>query len=216
LTGVRQLRVSEVFHSIQGESTRIGQPTTFIRLTGCPLRCVWCDTAYAFTGGNAMSVADLLARVAEIGCPMVCVTGGEPLAQSECRELLQALCDAGYSVSLETSGALDISAIDPRVSRIMDIKAPGSHEAGKNRWENLDLLTRHDEIKIVLADEVDYRWAAEQISTRQLDQRCTVLLSPVWESLPPAKLAEWILRDRLPVRLQVQMHKVLWGSERGR
>jgi 7-carboxy-7-deazaguanine synthase len=210
------LRISEIFHSIQGESTRIGQPTTFVRLTGCPLRCVWCDTAYAFSGGNAMSIAAVLERVAELACPLVCVTGGEPLAQGACRELLQALCDAGYSVSLETSGALDISAIDPRVARIMDIKAPGSREDAKNRWENLALLTAHDEIKIVLADEADYHWAAELICTRRLDQQCTVLLSPVWESLPPAKLAEWILRDHLPVRLQVQLHKVLWGSERGK
>jgi 7-carboxy-7-deazaguanine synthase len=214
--GTALLRVSEIFHSIQGESTRIGRPTTFVRLTGCPLRCVWCDTEYAFSGGSAMSVAEVLARVGEFACDLVCVTGGEPLAQAGCRELLRALCDAGYSVSLETSGALDISAVDPRVSRIVDIKAPGSHEEGRNRWENLDLLTPRDEIKIVLADEADYRWACEVIATRSLDRRCTVLLSPVWESLPPATLAEWVLRDRLPVRLQVQLHKVLWGSERGR
>jgi 7-carboxy-7-deazaguanine synthase len=163
-----------------------------------------------------MSIADVLGKVGEFGCDTVCVTGGEPLAQAGCRELLHALCEAGYSVSLETSGALDISGIDPRVSRIVDIKAPGSHESERNRWENLDLLTANDEIKIVLAEEADYRWAREVIATRGLDRRCTVLLSPVWESLPPAQLAEWVLRDHLPVRLQVQLHKVLWGSERGR
>jgi 7-carboxy-7-deazaguanine synthase len=210
------LRVSEIFLSVQGESTRIGLPTTFVRLTGCPLRCVWCDTAYAFAGGLAMSLDSVLARVAELGCKTVCVTGGEPLAQATCRDLLRALCDAGCSVSLETSGALDISKVDPRVSRIMDLKAPGSGEAAKNRWENLDCLTQHDEIKIVLAGEADYHWARQQIAERRLDRICPVLLSPVWETLPPATLAEWILRDGLPVRLQVQMHKVLWGSERGR
>ena len=213
---VRPLRVSEVFHSIQGESTRVGLPTTFVRLTGCPLRCVWCDTTYAFAGGEAMSIDAVLDRVAAFACATVCVTGGEPLAQPGCRELLRRLCDAGYSVSLETSGALDIGGLDARVSRIVDLKAPGSGEAAKNRWENLDLLTPADEIKIVLADEADYRWAANLIVARDLARRCPVLLSPVWESLPPAQLAEWILRDRLPVRMQLQMHKVLWGNNRGR
>ncbi len=210
------LRVSEIFHSIQGESTRAGLPTVFVRLTGCPLRCVWCDTEYAFAGGSAMAIETILERVGNFGCPTVCVTGGEPLAQKACARLLTMLCDAAYSVSLETSGALDIGGVDPRVARIMDLKAPGSGEAAKNRLENLELLTPGDEIKLVLADEADYRWAVQQLHEYRLAERCPVLFSPVWESLAPARLAEWILRDRLPVRMQLQLHKVLWGAERGR
>lgn len=210
------LRVSEIFHSIQGESTRVGLPTVFVRLTGCPLRCVWCDTAYAFVGGEPMSVAAILERVAACGCPTVCVTGGEPLAQKPCRELLAALCDAGYSVSLETSGALDIADIDARVSRIVDLKAPGSGEAVKNRWENLALLTPHDELKLVLASEDDYRWACAALREHDLAARCPVLFAPVQGKLEPRLLAEWILRDRLPVRFQLQLHKVLWGDARAR
>jgi 7-carboxy-7-deazaguanine synthase len=211
-----KLRVSEVFHSIQGESARIGLPTVFVRLTGCPLRCVWCDTEYAFSGGEAADVAGILDRVAAFACPTVCVTGGEPLAQKGCIDLLQALCDSGYSVSLETSGALDVASVDSRVAKIMDIKAPGSGEAAKNRWENLVHLTPHDEIKIVLADEADYLWAVEQLRDHRLDQCCPVSFSPVWATLPPPQLADWILRDRLPVRFQLQLHKVLWGSQPGR
>jgi 7-carboxy-7-deazaguanine synthase len=210
------LRVSEIFHSIQGESTRIGLPTVFVRLTGCPLRCVWCDTAYAFVGGEPLSVAAILERVAAFGCPTVCVTGGEPLAQKPCRELLTALCGAGYSVSLETSGALDIAGVDARVSRIMDLKAPGSGEEAKNRWENLALLAQHDELKLVLASEDDYRWASAVLRERKLDALCPVLFSPVQGKLEPRQLAEWILRDRLPVRFQLQLHKVLWGDARAR
>jgi len=210
------LRVSEIFHSIQGESTRVGLPTVFVRLTGCPLRCVWCDTAYAFAGGELMSVPAVLARVAEFGCPTVCVTGGEPLAQKACLGLLTALCDAGYSVSLETSGALDIAGVDARVSRIVDLKAPGSGEAGKNRWQNLPLLTPHDELKLVLASAADYQWAVEVLRERKLAAHCPVLLAPVQGELEPALLAEWILRDRLPVRFQLQLHKLLWGSARAR
>lgn len=209
------LRVTEIFFSLQGESTRVGLPTVFIRLTGCPLRCLWCDTAYAFTGGSFMSVDDVLADVARHKPQYVCVTGGEPLAQKECPTLLAALCDAGYSVSLETSGALDIATVDPRVSRIMDLKAPGSGEVGRNRWENLPSLRAHDEIKIVLADEIDYRWACEQIGQHALGARCTVLLSPVQGKLAPADLATWILRDHLPVRMQLQMHRVIWGERTG-
>lgn len=210
------LRVTEIFHSLQGESTRVGLPTVFVRLTGCPLRCVWCDTEYAFAGGEAMTVTNVLTRVATFGCPTVCVTGGEPLAQKACLDLLAALCDAGYSVSLETGGTLDISGVDPRVSRIVDLKAPDSGECAKVRWENLTLLTPQDELKLVLASEADYAWAREQLRERRLDARCPVLFSPVQGRLAPPQLAEWILRDRLPVRFQLQMHKVLWGSERAR
>lgn len=210
------LRITEIFHSIQGESTRVGLPTTFVRLTGCPLRCTWCDTAYAFTGGEAMSVADVLARIVELGCGIVCVTGGEPLAQKSCLDLLAALCDAGYSVSLETSGALDIGAVDPRVSRIVDLKAPDSGESPRNLWSNLGHLTPRDELKLVLASEADYAWACNALREHGLAQRCTVLFSPVQGQLDPGRLAEWILRDRLPVRYQLQLHKVLWGNTPGR
>lgn len=210
------LRINEIFHSIQGESTRVGLPTTFIRLTGCPLRCVWCDTEHAFAGGTNMTVAEVLARVATIGCPTVCVTGGEPLAQKSSLPLLKALCDAGHSVSLETSGAFDIAGVDPRVSRIVDLKAPDSGEADKNLWSNLDHLTPHDELKLVLASESDYAWAKSAVGTRRLAERCPVLFSPVADRLDPAMLAEWILRDRLPVRFQLQLHKAVWGMERGR
>jgi 7-carboxy-7-deazaguanine synthase len=214
--GDATLRVSEIFHSIQGESTRAGLPTTFIRLTGCPLRCVWCDTEYAFAGGTVMTVAQIVGKVEEIGCRTVCVTGGEPLAQKACLPLLAALCDAGCSVSLETSGALDIAGIDERVSCILDIKAPGSGEADRNLWLNLDHLTRSDEIKVVLASEADYEWAKSVLATRRLAERCPVLFSPVPDSLDPAQLAGWILRDQLPVRLQLQLHKFIWPGEQGR
>jgi 7-carboxy-7-deazaguanine synthase len=211
-----KLRVSEIFHSLQGESTRAGLPTVFVRLTGCPLRCTWCDTDYAFSGGETMSLGDVLIEVARHGARQVCVTGGEPLAQKACLPLLAALCDAGYSVSLETSGALDISAVDPRVSRIMDLKAPASGEADKNLWDNLARLTERDELKIVLADESDYAWARQTICERNLAAICPVLLSPVAGKLDPKQLAEWVLRDRLPVRVQLQLHKIIWGTERGR
>ncbi len=210
------LKISEIFHSLQGESSRVGLPTVFVRLTGCPLRCTWCDTEYAFTGGTNMGIAEVLARVAQYGCDTVCVTGGEPLAQRACLDLLSALCAAGYSVSLETGGALDLTDVDPRVSKIMDLKAPGSGESEKNRWQNLDLLTRRDEIKFVLASEADYEWAKTVMRERKLDAICPVLFSPVAGQLEPAQLAEWILRDRLPVRFQLQLHKLLWGAERGR
>lgn len=210
------LRISEIFASIQGESSRVGLPTVFVRLTGCPLRCSWCDTEYAFHGGTSRSLPGLLAAVQAFDIPRVCVTGGEPLAQKGCNPLLAALCDAGYSVSLETSGALDIGGVDPRVSRIMDLKAPGSGEADKNRWANIPLLNHNDEVKIVLADESDYRWACERIAEHRLTERCPVLLSPVHGQLSPGMLADWILRDGLSVRLQMQMHKLLWNDARGR
>ena len=210
------LRVSEVFHSLQGESTRVGLPTVFVRLTGCPLRCSWCDTTYAFSGGETLSVPVLLERVASFGCQTVCVTGGEPLAQAACPILLTALCDAGYSVSLETSGALDITGVDPRVARIVDIKAPDSGEAEKNRWDNLTALRPSDELKFVLASRADYDWAKSVLARRHLDTICPVLFSPVADRLPPVQLAEWMLADRLPVRFQLQLHKILWGTQRGK
>ena len=210
------LRVTEIFHSIQGESSRVGLPTVFVRLTGCPLRCVWCDTAYAFSGGELLSLADILQRVAGFDCATVCVTGGEPLAQKNCLPLLAALCDAGHWVSLETSGALDIGSVDPRVARIVDLKAPGSGEAAKNRWENLDLLTARDELKFVLASRDDYDWALAACRSHRLLERCPVLFSPVQGQLDPAQLAQWILDDRLPLRFQLQLHKLLWGNTQGR
>ena len=214
------VRITEIFHSIQGESSRVGLPTVFVRLTGCPLRCSWCDTEYAFTGGEAISIEEILARVAELNCRTVCVTGGEPLAQKSCMPLLTALCDAGYSVSLETSGALDIGKVDSRVSRIVDLKAPGSGEDSKNRWANLELLTAHDELKLVLASRADYDWAVAACRQRRLfateGGRCEILFSPVQGQLAPADLAQWIIDDQLPVRFQLQLHKVLWGSSPGR
>ena len=210
------LRVTEIFYSIQGESSRVGLPTVFVRLTGCPLRCVWCDTEYAFSGGISLTVADVLQRVAGFGCATVCVTGGEPLAQRNCLPLLAALCNAGHSVSLETSGALDIGGIDPRVARIVDLKAPGSGEQEKNLWENLDLLTAHDELKFVLASREDYDWAVSACRQRRLFERCPVLFSPVQGQLDPAQLAQWIIDEHLPVRFQLQLHKLLWGNTRGR
>jgi 7-carboxy-7-deazaguanine synthase len=210
------LRISEIFYSIQGESTRIGLPTVFIRLTGCPLRCIWCDTEYAFSGGESLSLPAVLERVGRFNCTTVCVTGGEPLAQKSCLTLLGALCDAAYDVSLETSGALDLAGVDARVAKIMDIKAPGSGEAEQNLWTNLGHLTLHDEIKFVLASESDYIWASQIMRQKRLNDICPVLLSPVVDRLDPALLAGWILRDRLPVRYQLQLHKILWGAERGK
>ena len=210
------LRVTEIFLSLQGESSRVGLPTVFIRLTGCPLRCGYCDTEYAFTGGETMDLSAILSRVADSHTRYVCVTGGEPLAQKNCAALLAALCDAGYSVSLETSGALDISAIDARVSRIVDIKTPGSGEVEKNRWENLAALSRSDEVKFVLCDEADYQWAKQVLAEHHLAEKMPILFSPVHGQLNPTQLADWILRDHLPVRLQVQLHKILWGVTPGR
>ena len=209
------LKIHEIFHSIQGESSRIGLPTTFVRLTGCPMRCVYCDTAYAFSGGSNMSLAAIMLKVAELGAPYVTVTGGEPLAQKECHGLLTALCDAGYSVSLETGGAMDLRAVDPRVSVILDIKTPGSGELAKNLWSNLALLKASDEVKFVLCDRADYDWAKQQLGEHKLNQTCPVIFSPVYSQVNPSDLAAWVLADKLPVRMQVQLHKILWGEKPG-
>ena len=209
------LKIHEIFHSIQGESSRIGLPTTFVRLTGCPMRCVYCDTAYAFSGGSNMSLAAIMLKVAELGAPYVTVTGGEPLAQKECHGLLTALCDAGYSVSLETGGAMDIRAVDSRVSVILDIKTPGSGELAKNLWSNLALLKASDEVKFVLCDRADYDWAKQQLGEHKLNQPCPVIFSPVYSQVNPSDLAAWVLADKLPVRMQVQLHKILWGEKPG-
>ncbi|MFA7239552.1 MAG: 7-carboxy-7-deazaguanine synthase QueE [Sulfuricellaceae bacterium] len=210
------LRVSEIFHSLQGESTRVGLPTVFIRLTGCPLRCTYCDTTYAYQGGTTLPLTGIMEQVAAQRAHYVTVTGGEPLAQQNCLLLLKLLCDAGYSVSLETGGALDIGGVDARVSRILDIKTPGSGEAENNYRQNLEVLTAHDEIKIVLCDETDYLWARAILFEKKLAEKCPVSFSAAHGNLEPAQLADWILRDRLPVRLQVQLHKILWGNERAR
>jgi len=210
------LRLTEIFFSLQGEAARAGLPTVFVRLTGCPLRCVWCDTTFSFSGGEPATIDSILARVAKYPARQVCVTGGEPLAQKECLPLLSALCDAGYEISLETSGALDIAGVDPRVARVMDLKAPDSGEGDKNRWENLGLLTPRDEIKIVIASRTDYDWARKLIDERRLDALCPVLLSPAQGLVDPTALAEWILEDGLNVRFQLQLHKLLWGSAKGK
>ncbi len=210
------LRISEIFYSLQGESTRVGLPSVFIRLTGCPLRCTYCDTSYAFTGGNTQTLNEIMQQVATYATRYVCVTGGEPLAQKGCITLLQALCDAGYCVSLETSGALDISAVDARVSKVLDIKTPASGEMAKNLWRNLAHLTAADEIKFVLCGEADYRWAKQIMQEYHLAEKCTVLFSPAQGQLDARDLAEWILRDKLQVRLQVQLHKLLWGNQQGK
>lgn len=217
------LRITEIFCSIQGESSLVGERTVFVRLTGCPLRCVYCDTAYAFQGGEQILLADILLAVDKHNTRNVCVTGGEPLAQPNCSLLLTELCNQGYKVSLETSGAIDISNIDSRVKRIVDLKTPSSQESGKNLNRNIDFLTANDELKFVIANREDYEWACEQIQQHQLDDKAgLILFSPAFaigesfsEGLEPVKLAEWILADRLPVRLQLQMHKLLWGDEPG-
>ena len=211
----RTLRVSEIFYSLQGETSRMGLPTVFVRLTGCPLRCSYCDSKHAYSGGAPYTISEILSAVAGYQAHYVCVTGGEPLVQEATLALLTDLCDAGYSVSLETSGALSVDKVDVRVSRIVDIKTPGSREVERNRWDNLALLTPRDEIKLVLCNRSDYEWARDVIRERALDKIAPVSLSPVWETLPPAELAQWVLEDHLPVRMQVQLHKVLWGERSG-
>lgn len=206
-----QLRVTEIFRSIQGESTHAGRPCTFVRLTGCPLRCRWCDTAYAFHGGRSLSAAQVMAEVRAFGVPLVEVTGGEPLSQTGCRPFLTELADAGYEVLLETSGAISLEGVDPRVRTIMDLKCPDSGESARNLWENLTILRDHDEIKFVISSRRDFEWARDEVFTRSLS-RWTVLFSPVWSEIEPADLASWILEEGLPVRMQLQMHKVLFGA----
>jgi 7-carboxy-7-deazaguanine synthase len=216
-----QLRINEIFFSLQGESSRVGLPTVFVRLTGCPLRCGYCDTEYAFHDGKTRSIDAVVADVAAYlpnpdGPRSVCVTGGEPLAQKNCLILLKRLCDAGFSVSLETSGAIDVAGVDARVSRIMDIKTPGSNEVEKNFWKNLEVLTAHDEIKFVITSRADFDWAVAQLRERALAKICPVLFSPSFHDLSAADLAQWVLASGLPVRMQLQLHKVLWGETKGK
>ena len=201
---------------MQGEADAVGWPTVFVRLTGCPLRCVWCDTEYAFHGGKWRAIADVIAEVGAYGTRHVCVTGGEPLAQKRCLALLAQLCDLGYEVSLETSGAIDVGAVDSRVRKVVDLKAPGSGECARNLWSNLAHIGARDQIKIVIADRRDYEWARERVAEHALADRCQVLFSSVYTKLAPRELAEWILADRLPVRFQMQLHKALWGETPGK
>ena len=210
------LKVHEIFLSLQGETSRLGLPTAFVRLTGCPLRCGYCDTAYAFQGGELLELDEIMRRVEVTGAHYVTVTGGEPLAQKDCLPLLKMLCDAGYDVSLETGGSLDISGVDRRVSVILDIKTPGSGEVSKNLWGNLSHLKPNDEVKFVLCSLEDYDWAKQVLAERNIADKCPVLFSPVYGQLNPKMLAEWILADKLPVRFQLQLHKLLWGEEPGR
>lgn len=209
------LRISEIFFSLQGETRRVGLPTVFVRLTGCPLRCTYCDTSYAFTGGQTISLQSILQQVAQYSPRYITVTGGEPLSQKNSLLLMQALCDEGYEVSLETGGMLDVSGVDRRVCKVVDLKTPASGEMAKNLLGNLEHLNPQDEIKFVLCGEADYQWAKQMMTEHRLAERCDVLFSPAQGQLAPKELAEWILRDHLLVRLQVQLHKILWGNEAG-
>ena len=210
------IRITEIFYSLQGESNSVGLPTVFIRLTGCPLRCSYCDTAYAFQGGEKMTVEDIIMEVARYDTCYVTVTGGEPMAQGGCIELLDSLVDKGYSVSLETSGAIDLEQVNTSVVKVMDIKVPGSQEDHRNRYENLAYLTKKDQVKFVIGDEQDYEWSKEQIAKYKLPERCEVLFSPIMGRQDPTELANKILRDQLPVRFQMQLHKILWGDTPGK
>lgn len=213
---LERLKITEIFLSLQGEANAVGWPTVFIRLTGCPLRCQYCDTAYAFHGGEWREIDDIVAEVAQYGVRHVCVTGGEPLSQKRCLVLLKKLCDAGFDVSLETSGAIDIAEVDPRVSRVVDLKTPGSKEMARNRLENLPLLSARDQVKFVLCGRDDYEWARGMVAEYRLAERCDVLFSPSKSELDLRELANWIVADRLAVRFQMQLHKILWGEEQGR
>ncbi|MEE4203457.1 MAG: 7-carboxy-7-deazaguanine synthase QueE [Halieaceae bacterium] len=210
------LRITEIFHSLQGEARTVGLPTGFVRLTGCPLRCVYCDTEYAFSGGEMMPVTSIIDTVRSYGCMRVCVTGGEPLAQPECKTLLRQLCDAGFEVSLETSGAMPIAETDTRVSRVLDLKTPDSAESHRNLWENIPHLTANDQVKFVVCSRADYEWARFKLDEHQLASRVSdVLFSPSFGVVNPTELAEWLLEDKLPARLQLQLHKLLWNDEPG-
>lgn len=211
-----KLKIHEIFYSLQGESSRVGLPTVFVRLTGCPMRCVYCDTAYAFSGGSNIEIDDIVNQVAAFGAHYVTVTGGEPLAQKNCHILLKALCDKGYSVSLETGGAIDIEPVDTRVSVILDVKTPDSGELKNNLWSNLAHLKKADEVKFVLCSRADYDWAKELLLKEALIEKCPVLFSPVYSQLAPVDLADWVLADKLPVRMQLQLHKILWGEVPGK
>ncbi len=211
-----KLRITEIFFSLQGESRTVGLPTVFIRLTGCPLRCQYCDTAYAFSGGELCAIADILEQVKQYPTQYVTVTGGEPLAQKKCLDLLSALCDAGYNVSIETSGALDVSLIDPRVVKVIDLKTPGSLEEVRNHYQNIDHLLPTDQVKFVICDRADYEWSKTMLQKYQLPQRCDVLFSPSHEQLSNQTLADWIIEDGLPVRFQIQLHKIIWGNTPGK
>ncbi len=212
---MKSLRITEIFHSLQGESVRVGLPTVFVRLTGCPLRCQYCDTAYAFSGGNQVQMDDILARIAAFGCKHVCVTGGEPLAQPSCIELLKRLCDAEHTVSIETSGACDIAAVDQRVMVVMDLKTPDSGECGRNMLTNIPHLKPTDQIKFVLCSREDYQWACAMLNEHHLADLAHILFSPSWNQLNPTTLADWIIQDGLPVRFQLQLHKILWNDAPG-
>jgi 7-carboxy-7-deazaguanine synthase len=211
-----RLRINEIFHSLQGEADFVGYPTVFVRLTGCPLRCQYCDTEYAFHSGEWFDLDAILLKVRELDAQYVCVTGGEPLAQPNCLKLLERLCDAGFAVSLETSGALDVAAVDPRVSRVIDVKTPASNEAARNRIENFAHLSQRDQLKFVICSRADYDWSKAFLLEHALPQRCRILFSPSYQQLSPTLLADWILADRLPVRFQMQLHKVLWGDVPGK
>lgn len=212
----QRLRITEIFYSLQGEGLTSGVPTVFVRLTGCPLRCTYCDTAYAFSGGEWMSFKDILGSIQSYDCNTITITGGEPLAQAAVADFMTQLCDKGYQVSLETSGALDVAAVDPRVSKVVDIKTPASGEEQKNLWSNLEHVTAHDQIKFVICDKDDYEWSKQILLEKRLSDKCSVIFSPAWQQIDLAQLSQWILNDHLPVRMQVQLHKVIWGDEPGR
>ena len=216
MSSAERLKITEIFYSLQGEAQFAGLPTAFVRLTGCPLRCHYCDTAYAFHGGEWWNLPDILKRVAEFGARDVCVTGGEPLAQRPCLTLLRELCDRGFRVSLETSGALSVAEVDPRVSRVVDVKTPGSGEEARNLYAQLQTLREPDQIKFVITSRADYEWSRARVQELALAERCGVLFSPSYGQVEARELAEWILADRLAVRFQLQLHKLLWGEARGR